>query len=122
MKALMLAVLGAVAAMAVPALAQDKVSLRLATVFDGPTVELWQPVLDDFMKAHPDIEVKMDTVAGSGAAVYPDVLRTAMASGDPPDVFFMWGGSSRPGRFAPSMTTMRNTNGASASRSGSTIA
>jgi len=93
MKALMLAVLGAVAVMATPALAQDKVQLRLATVFDGPTVELWQPVLDDFMKAHPDIEVKMDTVAGSGAAVYPDVLRTAMASGDPPDVFFMWGGS-----------------------------
>jgi raffinose/stachyose/melibiose transport system substrate-binding protein len=45
------------------------------------------------MAAHPDIEVKSESVAGSGAAVYPDVLRTSMASGDPADVFFLWGGS-----------------------------
>jgi raffinose/stachyose/melibiose transport system substrate-binding protein len=76
-----------------PALAQDKVTLRLATVFDANGQAAWQPVLDDFMKANPNIEVKMEATAGSGAAVYPDVLRTSMASGDPPDVFFMWGGS-----------------------------
>ncbi|HVX79883.1 MAG TPA: ABC transporter substrate-binding protein [Devosiaceae bacterium] len=78
---------------AAPAIAQDKVTLRLATVFDANGQEAWQPVLDDFAKSHPNIEVKMEATAGSGAAVYPDVLRTAMASGDPPDVFFMWGGS-----------------------------
>ena len=34
-----------------------------------------------------------ESTAGSGAAVYPDVLKTSMASGNPPDLFFMWGGS-----------------------------
>jgi len=33
--------------------------------------------------------VTLETVAGSGAAVYPGVLRTSMAAGDPPDVYFM---------------------------------
>lgn len=72
--------------------AEAKETLRLMTVFDAPAVKLWEPVLAAYNEANPDIEVKMETVAGSGAAVYPDVLRTAMASGDPPDVFFMWGG------------------------------
>ena len=75
------------------AAAEAKETLRLMTVFDAPTVQLWEPVLAAYNEANPDYEVKMETVAGSGAAVYPDVLRTAMASGDPPDVFFMWGGS-----------------------------
>ncbi len=74
------------------AAAEAKETLRLMTVFDAPTVQLWEPVLAAYNEANPDYEVKMETVAGSGAAVYPDVLRTAMASGDPPDVFFMWGG------------------------------
>ncbi len=83
--------------------AEAKDTLRLMTVFDAPTVKLWEPVLAAYNEANPNVEVKMETVAGSGAAVYPDVLRTSMASGDPPDVFFMWGGeiagpSSRPAR------------------------
>ncbi len=65
----------------------------MATVFDATGVENWQPVLDAFTAANPDITVTMETVAGSGAAMYPDMLRTAMASGDPADVFFMWGGT-----------------------------
>jgi ABC-type glycerol-3-phosphate transport system substrate-binding protein len=93
MKSLFLAALAATALLAVPAMAQDKVSLRLATVFDANGQEAWQPVIDEFNKSHPNIEVKMEATAGSGAAVYPDVLRTSMASGDPADVFFMWGGS-----------------------------
>ncbi len=86
---------GAVAALALAgsAVAQDKVTIRFANIFDGPGAEKFQPVLDDFMATHPNIEVKSESVAGSGAAVYPDVLRTSMASGDPADVFFMWGGS-----------------------------
>jgi len=75
------------------ALAQDKTTIRFANTFDGPSAENWEPVLQAFMAAHPDIEVKSESVAGSGAAVYPDVLRTSMASGDPADVFFLWGGS-----------------------------
>lgn len=75
-----------------PAPAQDKVSLRFFTNFDAPTQKLWGPILDQYAKEHPGTQVKMETVAGSGAAVYPDVLRTSIAAGDPPDVFFMWGG------------------------------
>jgi raffinose/stachyose/melibiose transport system substrate-binding protein len=86
-----LAVIGAL--MATTATAQEKVNLRLATVFDAAGVANWQPVLDSFMAANPDITVSMESTAGSGAAVYPDVLRTSMASGDPPDIFFMWGGT-----------------------------
>lgn len=47
----------------------------------------------EFEKQHPKYDIEPETVAGSWAAVYPDVLRTSMASGDPADVFFMWGGS-----------------------------
>ena len=59
-----------------------------------PAMETWKPVIAEFEKQHPDIKIELETVAGSGAAVYPDVLRTSMASGDPPDVFFMWGARS----------------------------
>ena len=77
---------------AMPVAAQDKVELRFFTNFDGARVKLWEPILADFHATHPDITVKLETVAGSGAAIYPDVLRTSMAAGDPPDVYFMWGG------------------------------
>jgi len=77
---------------AAPAGAADKTTLRFFTIFDAPAMESWQPVIDAFKAANPDIDVKVETVAGSGAAVYPDVLRTSMASGDPADIFFMWGG------------------------------
>jgi raffinose/stachyose/melibiose transport system substrate-binding protein len=80
------------ALVALPAFAQDRTNLRFFTNFDGARVKLWDPILEEFHKSHPDITVKMETVAGSGAAIYPDVLRTSIAAGDPPDVFFMWGG------------------------------
>ena len=92
MRSLLCGVAAIVAAAALPATAQDT-NLRIATVFDATGVENWQPVLDAFMAANPDIAVTMETVAGSGAAMYPDMLRTAMVSGDPADVFFMWGGT-----------------------------
>lgn len=77
---------------AMPAVAQDKVDLRFFTNFDAARVKLWDPILEEFHASHPNITVKLETVAGSGAAIYPDVLRTSMAAGDPPDVYFMWGG------------------------------
>jgi raffinose/stachyose/melibiose transport system substrate-binding protein len=70
----------------------EQVTLRMATIFDAAGMENWQPVLQEFMDAHPNIEVAVESTAGSGAAIYPDVLKTSMASGDPPDLFFMWGG------------------------------
>lgn len=81
---------GALALAAAPAEAQTK--LRFFTNFDASAVRIWQPILDAYEKANPNVKVTMETVAGSGAAIYPDVLRTSMAAGDPPDVFFMWGG------------------------------
>lgn len=73
------------------ALAQETV--RFFTIFDAVAVELWTPVIAEYEKQNPGTKIELETVAGSGAAVYPDVLRTSMASGDPADVFFMWGGS-----------------------------
>jgi raffinose/stachyose/melibiose transport system substrate-binding protein len=73
--------------------AGEKITLRLATIFDAQGMEQWQPVFDEYMAANPNIELAVESTAGSGAAIYPDVLKTAMASGNPPDIFFMWGGT-----------------------------
>lgn len=81
----------AAALLSTGAIAQETV--RFSTIFDAVAVDLWTPVIAEFEKQNPDIDIELETTAGSGAAVYPDVLRTSMASGDPPDVFFMWGGS-----------------------------
>lgn len=78
---------------AAPAAEGEKVVLRFANIFDATGQEQWQTVIDAFEAAHPNIEVSSESTAGSGAAIYPDVLKTSMASGSPPDVFFMWGGS-----------------------------
>ncbi|MGV3491367.1 MAG: ABC transporter substrate-binding protein [Devosia sp.] len=93
MKSLLCGAVAVLALVGSAAIAQDKVTLRFANIFDAAGSERWEPVFADFMAANPNIEVRSESVAGSGAAVYPDVLRTSMASGDPPDVFFMWGGS-----------------------------
>jgi raffinose/stachyose/melibiose transport system substrate-binding protein len=70
----------------------EKITLRFATIFDAAAMEQWQPVLDEYSSLNPNIEIAVEATAGSGAAIYPDVLKTAMASGAPPDMFFMWGG------------------------------
>lgn len=71
----------------------EKIVLRWANINDAQGVERWQPIVDAFEAKFPNIEVSSESTAGSGAAVYPDLLKTAMASGNPPDVYFMWGGS-----------------------------
>ena len=79
--------------LAAPADAQDKIQLRVFSIFDAQLSEKWAPVEAAYEEANPNIDVVIENTAGSGAAVYPDVLRTSMASGDPPDVFFLWGGT-----------------------------
>lgn len=91
MRMQMIAASAALALMSSAAMAQETV--RFFTIFDANSIEWWNPVIEEFEKQNPDINIELETVAGSGAAVYPDVLRTSMASGDPADVFFMWGGS-----------------------------
>jgi raffinose/stachyose/melibiose transport system substrate-binding protein len=70
----------------------EKITLRFATIFDATALEQWQPLFDEYSSLNPNVEIAVESTAGSGAAIYPDVLKTAMASGDPPDMFFMWGG------------------------------
>ncbi len=76
-----------------PAAGGDKITLRWANILDANGQEQWQAVVDAFQAKYPNIEVSSESTSGSGAAVYPDVLKTSMASGSPPDLFFMWGGS-----------------------------
>ena len=71
----------------------EQITLRFANIFDATGQEQWQPAIAAFEAAHPNINVESESTSGSGAAVYPDVLKTSMASGSPPDLFFMWGGS-----------------------------
>jgi raffinose/stachyose/melibiose transport system substrate-binding protein len=49
-------------------------------------------VLTAFQKTSK-IKTTLDTLPGSGAAIYPSKLRTEILGGKPPDVFRMWGGS-----------------------------
>src|SRR4051794_36648801 len=76
-----------------PAAGGEQVTLRWANIIDATGMEQWQPVIDAFEAKYPNIKISSESTAGSGAAVYPDVLKTSMASGNPPDLFFMWGGS-----------------------------
>ena len=88
MKKLLGLAVGLAALMAGAAVAQDT-TLRFANIFGSERGKLWEPVIADFEAANPGVKVVMEVTAGSGSAVYPDVLRTAMQSGDPPDLFFM---------------------------------
>ena len=76
-----------------PAAGGEQITLRWANIIDATGQEQWQAVIDAFEAQYPNIKVASESTAGSGAAVYPDVLKTSMASGSPPDLFFMWGGS-----------------------------
>jgi raffinose/stachyose/melibiose transport system substrate-binding protein len=74
-----------------PVAAQDT-TLRFFNVLDAQASALFSEPLAAYQE-QTGVAVESESIAGSGAAVYPDVLRTSVASGDPPDVFFMWGGT-----------------------------
>jgi raffinose/stachyose/melibiose transport system substrate-binding protein len=71
----------------------EQITLRWANIMDATAQEQWAPIIEAFEAEHPNIDVVIESTAGSGAAIYPDVLKTSMASGSPPDLYFMWGGS-----------------------------
>ncbi len=73
--------------------AQEPVQLRFLSWTAANQEQQFNEMLAEFTAAHPDITITSETVAGTGAATYPDVLRTGIAGGDPPDLFYMWGGS-----------------------------
>ena len=71
----------------------EVVHLRFMTWLDASGKALMDQAIKEFEQQHPNIQITQETVAGTGAATYPDVLKTGMAGGNPPDMFFMWGGS-----------------------------
>ena len=75
------------------ATAGEVVRLRVFSYLDAPTQKLFDPVLQEFTQLYPHIQIVHETVAGSGAALYPDALKTALLSGDPPDLFLNWAGT-----------------------------
>jgi raffinose/stachyose/melibiose transport system substrate-binding protein len=61
-------------------------SLTLYTYDDAPQAKVLQSTLKDFTKKS-GISVKVNDLPGSGAAIYPGKLRTALAGGKGPDVW-----------------------------------
>ena len=77
---------------AIPAHAAEPVTLRFLSAFESGEMSAWQKVIAAYEAQHPEVRIKLDAIGGSGAAVYPDVLRTGLTSGNPPDLFTNWGG------------------------------
>jgi raffinose/stachyose/melibiose transport system substrate-binding protein len=66
--------------------------LALANYDTTQQAVLTKKALAAFQKAS-GISVSVDSLPGSGAAIYPGKLRTEMLGGKAPDVFRCWGGS-----------------------------
>ncbi len=63
------------------------VHLTYWNMWSGVWVKVVQKMVDAFNRTHPDIQVKMLTVPSSSGE---QKLLTAIAAGDPPDVFTEW--------------------------------
>jgi raffinose/stachyose/melibiose transport system substrate-binding protein len=79
--------------------------LRMMTYDPNPSAALLRTQLEEFTR-QGGAAVGLDTLPGSGAAVYPDKLRTELLGGSGPDVFRIWGGEigapfTRAGQVAP---------------------
>jgi ABC-type glycerol-3-phosphate transport system substrate-binding protein len=66
-------------------------NLRLFTYEDDSTIDLLKSVVKKFDEAN-GTTTTVDSLPGSGAAVYPDKLRTELLGGSGPDVWRIWGG------------------------------
>ncbi|RAK06284.1 carbohydrate ABC transporter substrate-binding protein (CUT1 family) [Halanaerobium saccharolyticum] len=73
--------------------AQEEVELRVMTVWGGEQKEYLDDLFAKYSETHPNITVKHEVSAGSGAATYQEVLKTGLNSGTGPDVFFEWAGT-----------------------------
>jgi ABC-type glycerol-3-phosphate transport system substrate-binding protein len=83
----------------------DAGGLRMLTYDDNRSAALLRTQLEGFSR-RTGVPVRLDTLPGSGAAVYPDKLRTELLGGSGPDVFRIWGGEigapfTRAGQAAP---------------------
>lgn len=66
-------------------------TLRLFTYEDDSTIDLIKAQVKKFDEANGSTTT-VDSLPGSGAAVYPDKLRTELLGGKGPDVWRIWGG------------------------------
>jgi raffinose/stachyose/melibiose transport system substrate-binding protein len=69
------------------------VNLTFLTWYASPAATAFNGAIKDFEKSHPGITITQNTVAGTGAATFPNQLRTDIAGGSAPDLFTMWGGT-----------------------------
>lgn len=83
----------AAAALLAAGLAQAQTKLEVLAWFGPDQAKAFQQAVDEYEKDHPTVKIKLSTVAGTGAATYPNVLRTRIAGGQAPDIFTMWGGA-----------------------------
>lgn len=65
---------------------------RFMTYIDEPTFPAWQEQIAKF-DAENNAKTTISNQPGSGAAIYPDKLRTELLGGSGPDVWRIWGGS-----------------------------
>ena len=70
---------------------QNSRELRLFTYEDNSTIGLLKAQVKKFDEQN-GTTTTVDTLPGSGAAVYPDKLRTELLGGKGPDVWRIWGG------------------------------
>jgi ABC-type glycerol-3-phosphate transport system substrate-binding protein len=66
-------------------------NLRLFTYEGNETIEVFKEQIAKF-DAQAGTTTTVDTLPGSGAAVYPDKLRTELLGGKGPDIWRIWGG------------------------------
>ena len=56
-----------------------------------PGLSYWQKLADDYMAAHPNVDVKITVLENEA---FKTKLSTVMQSGNPPDIFQSWGGGT----------------------------
>ncbi|MEP7287366.1 MAG: extracellular solute-binding protein [Chloroflexota bacterium] len=70
--------------------AQDKVTIKWwHETTDTVKAGYWQGMADAYTKAHPNVTFE---ILGLENEAYKAKLATAMQAGDPPDIFWSWGG------------------------------
>jgi len=89
---ILLAILVIASIFLVSTLASAQVKLRVFTVWGGVQKEYLDQMFAEYTKSKPGVEIIHESMAGTGAGTYTEVLETGMASGTGPDVFFEWGG------------------------------
>ena len=76
-------------------LAQDTTSLDLFFLGDELTNPFMEQIITDFESEHPDIDINFQTYPNEA---YKTTIQVALASDNPPDIFFNWNGEDT-GRF-----------------------